>query len=129
MHHGHIEVARTLLNSGAHVCAIDLAKMTPLHHACMQGSEDCAHLLLEQENSRDWVDSKDISGCTPLLYCLNAKNKPIEKASRVSALCDVASCFSLFRTSGERNKLLQIMLLWLPSNLLLIFGGQNELLL
>ena len=25
------------------------------------------------------VDSKDLSGCTPLLYCLNNKNKSLEK--------------------------------------------------
>ena len=27
------------------------------------------------------VDSKDVGGCTPLLYCVNNKNKSLEKVS------------------------------------------------
>lgn len=54
--------------------------MTPLHYACMGGSEPCAKLLLETNSTSGVsVDAKDISGCTPLVYCLNHKSRSMEK--------------------------------------------------
>ena len=65
--------------------AIDLAKMTPLHHACMHANETCVRLLLGRykgkEGVQEWIDARDISGCTPLLYCLNNKNRVLEKVN------------------------------------------------
>ncbi len=29
--------------------------------------------------AQDCVNARDISGCTPLLYCLNSKNRVLEK--------------------------------------------------
>ena len=71
-----------LLEAGAKVCAVDTAKMTPLHYACMGGSEECAKFLLESD-CNVCVDAKDISGCTPLLYCLNHKSRSMEKVREV----------------------------------------------
>ena len=67
--------------------------MTPLHYACMGGSERCAKLLLESDCNVG-VNAKDISGCTPLLYCLNNKSRSMEKVCvcvcvRVSVVCGV----------------------------------------
>ncbi len=66
-----------LLENGANKTAVDLAKMTPLHHACMASADSCVRVLLEGNNVA--VDAKDISGCTPLIYCLNNKNESLEK--------------------------------------------------
>lgn len=82
---GHSSVMTTLLEAGAQKSMLDLAKMTPLHHACMcaSASEDGVRLLLGEKGSadkgQDWVNARDISGCTPLLYCLNNKNRVLEK--------------------------------------------------
>ncbi len=70
-------MVRFLLEKGANKTAVDQAKMTPLHHACMTNADSCARVLLEGNNVA--VDAKDISGCTPLIYCLNNKNKILEK--------------------------------------------------
>lgn len=83
---------KILLEAGAHKSALDLAKMTPLHHACSytlpSTNEACARLLLEETATsgkeggtgvQDGVNARDISGCTPLLYCLNNKNRVLEK--------------------------------------------------
>ena len=75
---GHLSVVELLLEAGANCCAVDTARMTPLHYACMGGSEPCAKLLLESSSSVS-VDAKDISGCTPLVYCLNHKSRSMEK--------------------------------------------------
>ena len=75
---GHLSVVELLLEAGANCCAVDTARMTPLHYACMGGSEPCAKLLLESSTSVS-VDAKDISGCTPLVYCLNHKSRSMEK--------------------------------------------------
>ena len=80
---------KVLLDAGAHKSSQDLTKMTPLHHACMQpsGNEACARLLLgdkkssESEGVRQEINARDISGCTPLLYCLNNKNRDLERVS------------------------------------------------
>lgn len=80
---------KLLLEAGAHKSTQDLAKMTPLHHACMlaSGNEACVRLLLsekkspEEEGMRDLINTRDISGCTPLLYCLNNKNRELERVS------------------------------------------------
>ena len=74
----HKSVMEILLEAGAKPCAVDTTKMTPLHYACTGGSEECAKLLLES-NCDVCVDAKDISGCTPLLYCLNRKSRSMEK--------------------------------------------------
>jgi len=74
---GRVETVRVLLERGAKPSTVDLARMTALHHACMADAEECARLILEV--SKMDVDSKDLSGCTPLLYCLNNKNKRLEK--------------------------------------------------
>lgn len=74
---------KILLEAGAHKSVLDLAKMTPLHHACVHASnasEACVQLLLGEEGEeQEWVNARDISGCTPLLYCLNNKNRTLEK--------------------------------------------------
>ena len=70
-------MVKFLLEAGANKTAVDLAKMTPLHHACMANAEGCVRKLLEGNNIP--VDAKDISGCTPLIYCLNNKNRILEK--------------------------------------------------
>lgn len=83
-------MVRLLLEAGAQKSNLDQAKMTPLHHACMhasRASETCVRLLLgekvsteeEEEEGQNWVNARDISGCTPLLYCLNNKNRVLEK--------------------------------------------------
>lgn len=80
-------MVKLLLEAGAHKSCLDLARMTSLHHACSQahGNEACVRLLLGEEKPRkgeepqDWVNARDISGCTPLLYCLNNKNRVLEK--------------------------------------------------
>lgn len=51
--------------------------MTALHHACMANATSCVQELLQDPTTV--VDSQDISGCTPLLYCLKNKNKDLEK--------------------------------------------------
>lgn len=84
---GHESVMRILLAAGAQKSAVDLAKMTPLHHACMHASESCVQLLvgeklLEKGVAEEWVNARDISGCTPLLYCLNNKNRVLEKVRK-----------------------------------------------
>ena len=79
---GHETLVKTFLEAGASPSAVDLAGMTPLHHACLSNADKCARLLLEAGNSA-CVDAKDISGCTPLLYCLNNKNRSMEKVCRV----------------------------------------------
>ena len=66
------------MEAGANCSTVDTARMTPLHYACMGGSEQCAKLLLES-NTNVSVDAKDISGCTPLLYCLSNKSRSMEK--------------------------------------------------
>ena len=86
---GHESVVKLLLKAGAHKWVLDQAKMTPLHHACMhttKASEGCVRLLLGEKAStkleevgQDLVNARDISGCTPLLYCLNNKNRVLEK--------------------------------------------------
>ena len=75
---GHLSVVELLLEAGANCCTVDTARMTPLHYACMGGSEPCAKLLLESSSSVS-VDAKDISGCTPLVYCLSHKSRSMEK--------------------------------------------------
>lgn len=89
---GHDSVMKVLLEAGAQKSALDQTKMTPLHHACIHASranEACVRLLLgekpsaavgnEVEERHDWLNARDISGCTPLLYCLNNKNRVLEK--------------------------------------------------
>lgn len=89
---GHDSVMKILLEAGAHKSALDQTKMTPLHHACVnvsRANETCVRLLLgekpsasagnEVEERQNWVNARDISGCTPLLYCLNNKNRVLEK--------------------------------------------------
>ena len=83
---GHKSVTELLLEAGAKCCSVDTAKMTPLHYACMGGSEECAKLLLEWDTSVS-VDAKDISGCTPLLYCLNNKSRSMEKVGGSRSVC------------------------------------------
>lgn len=70
-------MVKYLLEAGANKSAVDLAKMTPLHHACLANADGCVRQLLE--GSKVCVDAKDISGCTPLIYCLNNKNNSLEK--------------------------------------------------
>lgn len=81
-------MVKLLLEAGAQKWVLDQAKMTPLHHACMhatKASEGCVRLLLgekastELERQEVGVNARDISGCTPLLYCLNNKNRVLEK--------------------------------------------------
>ena len=81
---------KLLLEAGARKSTQDLAKMTPLHHACMlaSGNEACVRLLLSEKKSAgkeegmcDLINTRDISGCTPLLYCLNNKNRELERVS------------------------------------------------
>ena len=85
---GHRSVVELLLEAGANCCSVDTARMTPLHYACMGGSEPCAKLLLESNCSVS-VDAKDISGCTPLLYCLNHKSRSMEKVGVcMSGVCE-----------------------------------------
>lgn len=59
------------------MAAVDVAKATALHHACMASAEGCVKVLLEAPDIA--VDVKDASGCTPLLYCLNNRCKSLEK--------------------------------------------------
>ena len=62
--------------------------MTPLHYACMGGSEPCAKLLLETNSTSGVsVDAKDISGCTPLVYCLNHKSRSMEMVCVCAGYC------------------------------------------
>lgn len=83
-------MVKILLEAGAQKSILDLAKMTPLHHACIhasKASETCVRLLLgdtaaKEAEGRDLVNTRDISGCTPLLYCLNNKNRVLEKVRR-----------------------------------------------
>lgn len=79
----HDSVVKILLDAGAQKFSLDVTKMTALHHACMHSSEACVRLLLgetlTQEEGQEWVNARDISGCTPLLYCLNNKNRVLEK--------------------------------------------------
>ena len=86
----HKSVVEVLLEAGAKSCAVDTARMTPLHYACMGGSEECAKILLES-NCSVCVDAKDISGCTPLLYCLNNKSRSMEKVCVCVCVC-VCAC-------------------------------------
>lgn len=78
---GHESLVKTFLEAGASPSTADLAGMTPLHHACMANDDASARLLLAACNSV-CVDAKDISGCTPLLYCLNNKNRSLEKVCK-----------------------------------------------
>ena len=57
----------------------------------MYSSETCVRLLLgetltqiKKEEGQEWVNARDISGCTPLLYCLNNKNRVLEKVSEIT---------------------------------------------
>ena len=91
---GHDLVVKLLLEAGAQKSCLDLARMTALHHACSQpqGNEVCVKLLLGEEKpgkgeeSQNWVNARDISGCTPLLYCLNNKNRVLEKVRLVQCM-------------------------------------------
>ncbi len=76
---GQESMVKFLLEVGANKAAVDLAKMTPLHHACMANADSCVRVLLDGNNVS--VHAKDISGCTPLIYCLNNKNASLEKVS------------------------------------------------
>ena len=75
---GHESVVTMLLEAGAKPCAVDVAKMTALHHSCLASSEECVRVLLAS-GSEAAVDAADMSGCTPLLYCLNNKNASVER--------------------------------------------------
>ena len=75
---GHEGVVTMLLEAGAKPCAVDVAKMTALHHSCLASSEECVRVLLAS-GSEAAVDAADMSGCTPLLYCLNNKNASVER--------------------------------------------------
>ena len=85
---GHRSVVELLLEAGANCCTVDTARMTPLHYACMGGSEPCAKLLLETNSTSGVsVDAKDISGCTPLVYCLNHKSRSMEMVCVCVCVC------------------------------------------
>ena len=64
---------------GAQAGSVDLAHMTALHHACLASAGGCVDHLLAQPGTV--LDSRDVSGCTALLYCLKNKNRNLEKAT------------------------------------------------
>lgn len=78
-------MVQVLLDAGASRAAVDLAKMTPLHHACLANAESCVSRLIQ--GNEVCIDAKDISGCTPLIYCLNNKNSGLEKVRETHTTC------------------------------------------
>ena len=61
---GHVEIARTLIEAGAHITLRSTAEYTPLMYAARQGSVDMARLLLDKGDDLE-AAAKD--GSTPLL--------------------------------------------------------------
>ena len=64
--HGHVDVARLLLDNGAEVDRAQKDGATPLHIACQNGHVEAVRLLLDNGAAVDRVDRADKYGVTPL---------------------------------------------------------------
>lgn len=72
--HGHVDVATTLLEHGAHINSTDHYKRTPLYLASQSGHEEIVRLLLRQGAS---VGSADSYNKTPLLWAFQTGKSAI----------------------------------------------------
>ena len=113
---------------GAQAGSVDLAHMTALHHACLASAGGCVDHLLAQPGTV--LDSRDVSGCTALLYCLKNKNRNLEKATlslpRVpSHLYGVPPCLPPYLPPCLPPCLPLILTTYLPPLQLLISHGAS----
>jgi len=75
---GHIEMARTLLDAGAHVNLVEANGITPLLMAVTNDHMDVARLLVERGAD---VNAADFWGRTPLFSAVEIRNRDISRTN------------------------------------------------